>query len=134
MFSSLSGKNKTNETLESIIGKSTSVVGNIDTSGALRIDGTFEGDIRSRGTVVIAESGKVQSPDITAVSVTVLGKLKGNIIASEKVELLAGSVFFGDIKCRYLSIEEGAIFRGSSETFGEDDSNTMLLTAGEETK
>lgn len=131
MFSSLGGKNKKVETLESIIGKSTNIVGTIDIEGALRIDGTFEGDIRSRGTVVIAESSKVQCPSLVAVSVTVLGKLKGNIIASEKVELLAGSVFFGDIKCRYLSIEEGAIFRGSSEMFGEDENNTMLLSPGE---
>jgi len=100
--------------IESVIGPSLIVKGDIKSSGTLRIDGVVEGTINSDGSVVIARDG-IARADITADHVVIGGTIHGNIIAREKVEILSTGILHGDVTAiAYgLIVKEGAIFEGS---------------------
>ena len=100
--------------VNSIIGEGTTLRGEFDLNGLLRIDGLFFGKVRTTGRVLIGKNG---TAECTIVSGTVVigGKVKGDIIASEKVTLLSTGELIGNIKTPRLIIEEGVIFDGTCE-------------------
>ncbi|AJQ30082.1 bactofilin family protein [Pelosinus fermentans] len=110
--------------IETIIGKDTLMKGTITGKGALRIDGQFEGDINTTGSIVIGENAKVTA-QCKGMNATIAGIVYGNIDISEKLELLPSSQIYGDIKAGILSVGEGAIFKGGCEmrAGGEDPAN-----------
>ena len=97
------------------IGKSVVIKGEVKGSEDLVIDGRVE------GTVDLAESRLTIGPnanvaaDLSARDVLVQGHLSGNVVASGRVELRAGSTVEGDIRAMRLAIEDNAIFRGKVE-------------------
>ena len=100
--------------IESVIGPSLVVKGEIQSSGALRVDGIVEGSISSKGTVVIANNGTVKG-DIKADRIVIGGNIHGNIFAREKVDMLSTGKLHGDIMtiARGFTVHEGAIFEGA---------------------
>lgn len=99
--------------IETIIGKDTQIKGQINGSGNTRVDGLIEGEINIEGDAVIGEQGRVIG-NIVARSVLISGEVKGNITASNKLEILPSGRLFGDVKVAILSISEGAVFKGNS--------------------
>ncbi|MBN1521552.1 MAG: polymer-forming cytoskeletal protein, partial [Candidatus Aureabacteria bacterium] len=91
---------------ETIISSDAIFKGSIKFRGVLRIDGKFQGDIVSQGTLYIGKTGEVKA-SIKAESVIVEGKVNGNIQADNRVELRTTAKLFGDIKASRLVIEEG---------------------------
>lgn len=81
------------------------------TSGAARINSHFKGEISGEGALVIAERGEVEA-GITVKSVTVQGKVKGAINASERLEIKERGVILGDISTPVLLVEPGGYFDG----------------------
>lgn len=104
--------------VETLIGKTTFLTGTLNLDGSVRIEGTFEGSVCSKGDVFIGPAGKVTA-EITGKNVTIAGIVTGNVSVDEKLELMAGATLNGDIKVKKLVIEEGAIFKGISETKNE---------------
>ena len=100
--------------LETIIGKGTKVEGSIEIEGATRIDGIVTGKLISNDVVTVGATGVVKA-EIRAKAIIIGGKVEGNIIASEKVELQAKSELIGDITSKSLLVEHGAMFHGSSK-------------------
>ena len=100
--------------IESVIGPSLTVKGEIQSSGTLRIDGVVEGSISSKGTVVVANNGSVKA-DIKADHVVIGGNIRGQVNAREKVEILPTGKLYGDVTTvSYgLVVNEGAIFEGA---------------------
>ena len=96
--------------IESVIGPGISFQGNFNGAGGIRIEGTFDGDIRVKGPVVVADGAKVTG-DIQAYAVTVAGSVQGNITAN-KVEIRATGRIFGDLVVTAFATEEGAFLRG----------------------
>jgi cytoskeletal protein CcmA (bactofilin family) len=94
------------------IGKSVVIRGEVTGSEDLTVDGRLE------GTVTLTESRLTIGPDadvaadLNAKDVLIMGKLQGNIVASGRVELRAGSVVEGDVQAHRLAIEDNAVFRG----------------------
>ncbi len=99
--------------IETIIGKGTSIEGSVNIEGATRIDGTVTGKLISNDIVTVGATGVVKA-EIKARTIIVGGKVEGNLIASEKVELQAKSELLGDITSKSLLVEHGAVFHGSS--------------------
>lgn len=99
--------------IESVIGPSLIVKGEIQSSGTLRIDGVVEGAISSKGAVIIANDGIVQA-DIRADHIVIGGTIHGNVIAREKVELLPTGNLHGDVTTVAYGfiVNEGAVFEG----------------------
>jgi len=106
--------NKTENRLGTIIGKGTNVEGTVNIEGATRIDGTVTGKLIANDTVTIGPTGVVKA-EIRARSIVVGGRVEGNLIASEKVELQAKCELIGDITSKSLLVEHGAIFHGNSK-------------------
>jgi cytoskeletal protein CcmA (bactofilin family) len=99
------------------LGKGTEFKGIISYEGTVRIDGRVEGEIITKGTVVVGESAVIQA-EISAGTVVSGGRITGNITASQKVQLLAPAVLTGAVKTPLLVIEEGVRFNGSCEMGG----------------
>ena len=99
--------------IETIIGKGTSIEGTVNIEGATRIDGSVNGKLVSNDIITVGPTGIVKA-EVRAKAIIVGGKVEGNLIASEKVELQSKSELIGDIASKSLLVEHGAIFHGSS--------------------
>jgi len=90
------------------------IKGSIKFQNELTIDGKVEGEITSSGVLIIGENSEVRG-EIKTKSVTVHGKVQGNITVEERCELKGRAQLIGDLKAARLVIEEGATFVGKSE-------------------
>ena len=97
---------------ETILSSDATFKGSISFKSFLRIDGRFEGEINSTGTLFVGKTGQVKA-EIKVGNIIVEGKIHGNIQASEKVDLRESAQLFGDIKANKLVIAEGVSFVGN---------------------
>lgn len=86
--------------------------GMLNYKGDVCIEGNFDGEIVSPKMLLVEKTGKVKA-DITAGTVICKGKIKGNIIATERVEIHAHAMLWGTIETPSLHIEDGAKFKGT---------------------
>ena len=88
-----------------------SVSGDLETDGALRIDGRLEGTIHRADLIVVGEGASVVG-DITAREVIVGGAVTGNIFAGQRTELQSSGIVAGDIRSAAILIHEGGVVQG----------------------
>lgn len=97
---------------QATIGKSLVVKGEVSGSESLYIDGKVEGAINLPGNrVTVGRNGQVAA-NILAREVVVLGKVRGNITASDRVDIRSEGSLTGDVAAARISIEDGAYFKG----------------------
>jgi cytoskeletal protein CcmA (bactofilin family) len=94
------------------LGKGTSFKGVITYEGTVRIDGNVDGEIITKGSLVIGESAEIKA-EIEVGTLVCGGAINGNIVAFEKVQLIAPAIVTGTIKTPILIIEEGVRFNGT---------------------
>lgn len=111
--------------LNGFIDKGSFIRGDLSFEQTFRIDGRFEGKIRSGGELILGDDADVNA-EMEVGRLSVNGKLKGSVQATERVELLAGARVLGDISTPVLRIEEGAHFEGSCQ-MGKETSNLVEL-------
>lgn len=104
--------NEVDGLMNTIVGKDTVITGTVDVKGALRVDGTVKGKIISSDCVTVGTTGLVEA-EIEANSAVIAGRMVGNIVTTEKIELQAKCEMEGDLKTKSLVIEQGAIFCGA---------------------
>lgn len=80
----------------------------------LRINGSFEGRLDTKGSLIIGESAVVRA-DINGEEIVVSGKVTGNIVAEKKLAILASAHVVGDVTAPLLSVESGAIIHGKCQ-------------------
>jgi cytoskeletal protein CcmA (bactofilin family) len=97
-----------------ILSSDVEIKGSIKFQKELLIDGKVEGDINSDGVLTVGENAEIRG-EIKTKSITVYGKVQGNITVAERCELKSKCVLQGDLKAARLTIEEGATFIGKSE-------------------
>ncbi len=97
--------------LNTVIGKDSVFDGKLNVTGTLRVDGKVTGEIHVSDTINIGNTGEVEA-SIKTKNAVIAGTIRGNIHASEKTELQAKSVIYGDIVTKSLAIEQGAVFQG----------------------
>lgn len=86
--------------------------GTIKFDKIIRVDGNFEGEmVTNDGELMVGKTGKVKA-NVKVKNASIEGRLDGNIVASEKVELKHKAQLLGDLQARTLVIEEGVIFVG----------------------
>ncbi len=94
------------------IGKSLVIKGEVTGSESLFIDGRVEGAITLPGNRVSVGRNGTVSANITAREVVVMGKVKGNLTASDRVEIRNEGSLIGDVIAQRIVIEDGAYFKG----------------------
>jgi len=103
----------------------------------LRINGTFEGGLDTKGNLVIGENATVKA-DIKGETITVAGSVYGNINATTSLKLVPPAKVIGNIKAPVLAISEGAILDGNCRMQKNRDqtvlSNKDILSADEVAK
>ncbi len=100
------------DVVNSTIGEGSVFEGKFYISGSLRIDGKFEGEIKTDEELVVGETGKVKT-NIDAKSVVVAGTVIGNIKADDEVKLLETGRVLGDIVTPTLTIQRGVVAQGN---------------------
>ena len=100
--------------ISAIIEEGCKFEGNLSFNGVARIAGIVNGSIFSNNTVIISE-GAIVSADINANIIHISGNVKGNLVASSKVEIVKPARFEGTISTPSLIIEEGVIFHGQTK-------------------
>ena len=97
---------------QATIGKSLIVKGEVSGSESLYIDGKVEGAINLPGIrVTVGRNGQVAA-NIMAREIVVLGKVRGNCQASDRVDIRSEGSLTGDVIAARISIEDGAFFKG----------------------
>ena len=97
---------------QATIGKSLFIKGELSGSESLYIDGRVEGTINLPGNRVTVGRNGVVSANVTAREIVVIGKLKGNLTASDRVDIRNEGSLTGDVVAQRISIEDGAFFKG----------------------
>lgn len=77
----------------------------------LRINGRFEGSLTTKGNLTVSENAVVNA-DIVGETITIAGKVNGNITAQKALTLIAPACVVGDIATPLFSVAEGAVFDG----------------------
>jgi cytoskeletal protein CcmA (bactofilin family) len=100
----------TNE--QATIGKSLVIKGEVSGSESLYIDGRVEGSINLPGNRVTVGRNGVVNANVNAREIVVIGKLKGNLTATDRVDIRNEGSLTGDVVAQRISIEDGAFFKG----------------------
>jgi cytoskeletal protein CcmA (bactofilin family) len=114
---------------QATIGKSLVIKGEVTGSESLYIDGRVEGSINLSGNRVTVGRNGVVAANINAREIVVLGKVRGNLTASDRVDIRSDGSLTGDVVAARISIEDGAFFKG-----GIDIRKAGQKANGEETK
>jgi cytoskeletal protein CcmA (bactofilin family) len=97
---------------QATIGKSLVIKGEVTGSESLYIDGRVEGSINLSGNRVTIGRNGVVAANINAREIVVLGKVRGNLTASDRVDIRSDGSLTGDVVAARISIEDGAFFKG----------------------
>jgi cytoskeletal protein CcmA (bactofilin family) len=99
---------------KNVLNSDVELKGTLKFSGELTFDGKLEGDINSDGTLNLGDNAVIKG-NINAGSIVMRGKINGNVVAKEKVDIKSKTELFGDIRAPRLAIEEGVTFVGKTE-------------------
>ena len=126
---------KPQSTIDSLIGATTVIEGDVVFSGGLRIDGQVKGNVVASGdsgvtnsTLVISESARIQG-EIRAAHVVVNGAVEGPIFVSEFLELQPKARVAGDVHYKSIEIHLGATLDGRLEHIGAESGRANLKLA-----
>ena len=97
---------------QNVIGKGTTITGDIDTSNDIRIDGKLEGNLFCKAKVILGQSAILEG-NLSAVHAEISGEVSGKVEVTEMLTLKSSSTIHGDINTGKLIIEAGAKFNGS---------------------
>ena len=102
-----------------LIGKGTTITGELSSDGVIRLDGTIKGNLSTKAKLVIGESGAIYG-DIRCQNADISGKVEGKVIVKELLSLKASATIKGEIYTKQLTIEPGATFDGTCDMSGNN--------------
>lgn len=102
----------TNGTSINVITQGTKLVGKISTDTDFRVDGQVEGDIISKGKVVIGQNGLLKG-SVSCTNAEIIGTIVGNLQISDTLTLRSSAQINGDVKTKSLVVEPNAVFNGT---------------------
>lgn len=97
--------------VDTLIGNNAVFEGTMTTSGLLRVDGKYTGDINVKGDIIIGSDGIVNG-NITTNNIEISGKVMGNIVTSGQLKICSSGTVNGDINVKSFIVEDKAIFEG----------------------
>ena len=98
--------------ITTILGKGSAFDGKLTFEGAVRIDGVFSGEIQTDGTLIVGETAEVKA-EISASTIVIEGLVRGDISATEAIEIHAPARVYGNLATPSLVIQKGTLFEGN---------------------
>ena len=110
-------KNDLPQTDDKVINIEAGMQGNLKFTGPvnLRLNGDFEGDLEAKGVLIIGEKANVKAKTVKGDSITISGKVEGDIICSKRLELSASPRVIGNVEAPILVMAEGALLKGDCQ-------------------
>jgi len=118
------------EDVKTLIADDVEINGSLKCSGGVKLAGKINGDLSCGGDVLVEKSAAIKG-NVSAASIVVLGMIKGNIVAKERIELRGTARVAGDIKGKRLVVEEGVTLVGKSEISTSESAGAEAATEGE---
>ncbi|MEM7608164.1 MAG: polymer-forming cytoskeletal protein [Myxococcota bacterium] len=106
--------------ISALLGRGTRYEGKITFDGRVRIDGHFDGEVFSPGTLVVGEGAEVRGRVDVGVLIVLGGEVWGEVMARELVELHKGAIVHANIETPQFFVDRGAVFDGRC-TMGDDE-------------
>lgn len=103
---------------ETIIAGGVKVEGDFSSPGNVRIEGVVIGSVKADGDLSVTETARIEA-NVVASNAVIAGEIKGDLSTSEKLELLSTAKIHGNISCRVLSVEAGAMISGNCQVAQE---------------
>ncbi len=107
----MQSKDRTTNEHTVFLGKTADFEGKLKFFGSTRIEGCYKGNISGEGVLEVAEDSRIEA-DVHANQISVLGEVRGNIFAEEKIEIKSTARIFGKIEAPIVIMEAGAVFQG----------------------
>ena len=115
--------------LSGFLDSETDLTGELNFKDTLRIDGKFQGSVRTGKSLVIGETADVNA-EIDVESIFISGKVQGKVRASERVELHRTARVDAEVHTKILVVEEGAQFEGHCSMKSVTTKKPLEPTAG----
>lgn len=116
--------------IDSLIGATTRIEGNVFFSGGLRVDGAVRGNVAAlpdqAGTLVVSEHARIDG-EVQAAHIVVNGTINGPVHSHETLELQASSRVKGDVHYKSIEIQQGAVVEGRLVHHGADANKAVEL-------
>ncbi len=96
----------------SVIAAGMKIVGDVETTGVLKVEGTIEGSIRSARQLLLGRQGQILG-DVRATEAILGGTVRGTVFTEERVEIQGTSTVEGDIHTKSIVVLEGATINGA---------------------
>lgn len=94
-----------------LIGSGTTITGDVESNGDIRIDGTLKGNLRGTAKIIVGTQGKVEG-NIEGIQADIMGQVSGNIKVQKLLFLHGKTEVYGDIYAGELQVEPTAVFNG----------------------
>lgn len=114
--------------ITTILGKGSAFDGKLTFEGAVRIDGQFSGEIRTTGTLIVGETAEVKA-EINAATIIIEGLVRGDLAATQSIEIHAPARVYGNLASPSLEIQKGSLFEGNCQ-MDSSESRAELSHAG----
>lgn len=116
--------------VETIIGRNTTLHGVLTSAGAVRVEGRVQGEIRAEGNVYVTETAVVEA-EIHGRQVAIAGEVKGDVHASDRLDLIGTGKLLGDFYSPKVVVAEGATFEGRSHMTALEGAVAEAAATGE---
>jgi cytoskeletal protein CcmA (bactofilin family) len=105
--------------LDTFIGRTTNLKGEITIQGSIRIDGQLEGNVTASEAIITGPESFIKG-NLDCKDAIISGRVEGSVLALENVELQSGANIFGDITCGNLVIGKNCFFEGKCHMSGKE--------------
>ena len=107
--------NRSQNSIETLLGADTQINGDVHFSGGLRVDGAIRGDVSepnaSPSTLILSENGSIEGA-VTASKIVINGKVTGTVKAGQFIEMQSKARIIGDLHYKSLEMHTGAVIEG----------------------
>jgi cytoskeletal protein CcmA (bactofilin family) len=108
---------------DTLIGKNASFEGTFKTTGLLRIDGKFDGNIEVSGDIIVGKDGRING-NIKSNNVEISGIVEANVVCEEQLKISSSGKLYGDIEVGSFVVEEKGVFDGKCKMKNETNPET----------
>ncbi len=110
----------------SVVGAGMRIMGDVESNGIIKVEGTIDGNVRGARQVLLGRSGVING-DVHAADAVVGGRIVGAVVASDRVEVQGTASVEGDISTRSIVVFEGGSINGSVR-MGQDVTQGQAAT------